>query len=270
MTNIKKIIVGTMAIAAISVISVSAAEYKTEPFVYTASGGAVPIFSHHTGYTDIGMRIDSIRQATEELLKRLSSEIEEKISGIYSSAALSSDGKTIFYTPIITETATAADVTEQITETVACTVTEQTTEAATCTVTEIETSTESTTLSADSSMVGEILSITNEIRKSNGLTGLVLDDKLTAAAEYHARDMAENNYFDHTSKDGTDFYTRITRFTTDYSMLGENIAKGDMTAEQVMDLWMNSDGHRANILNSDYCHIGIAHYNGYFVVDFAD
>lgn len=122
----------------------------------------------------------------------------------------------------------------------------------------------------NSDIADEILNITNEIRKSYGLDPLIQDNDLASAALSHAADMYNNNYFSHTSLDGRTFDERVRAYTgSTYSFLGENIACGNMSGEDAMELWMNSEGHRENILNSSYTHIGIACYNNYFVVDFA-
>jgi uncharacterized protein YkwD len=244
--KLKRCMLLSVALAMLAAVSVSAAE----PF-------DTDLASH---FGSVDEYITAIRQSTQEMLDKLKADINAKVESIYASAISSLDGKLFNTSPVVTET---------VTQTTTAATTETATEATTVATT--ETATETTTAGVlTDSMASEILSITNEIRKSNGLSELVADSNLTAAAAYHATDMYNQSYFDHTSKDGTDFYTRIRRFTTDYSTLGENIAKGSMTAQEVMDLWMNSDGHRANILNSGYKHVGIAHCNGYFVVDFAN
>ena len=74
--------------------------------------------------------------------------------------------------------------------------------------------------------------------------------------------MATNNYFSHTGSDGSTFDSRISATGYSYRMAGENIAAGAATAEAVMELWMNSPGHRANILNCGYTQIGVGYaYN---------
>jgi uncharacterized protein YkwD len=209
---------------------------------------------------DLNSKIKDLEQSVRDNVKQITTDVNNKVQQLLASAISSTNGIQFNQSPIVTET-----VVETTTEATTAEVTNtEATEATT------ESTTESTTVATDE-IANEILAITNDIRVQNGLSALTLDKDLTAAAAYHAKDMYDNSYFDHTSKDGTDFYTRIRRFTTAYSTLGENIAKGNMTAEEVMDLWMNSEGHRANILNAEYKHVGIAQYNGcYFVVDFAD
>ncbi len=94
----------------------------------------------------------------------------------------------------------------------------------------------------------KVLEITNRERATAGCPALVADDRLAAAARGHSADMAAQNYFDHKSKDGRSFVDRIK--AAGYPSPGaENIAAGQPTPEAVMKGWMESPGHRANILN---------------------
>lgn len=94
------------------------------------------------------------------------------------------------------------------------------------------------------------------------------------AAAGHATDMATNNYFSHTSQDGRTFSQRISAAGYNWSAVGENIAAGQTTAQQVMDGWLQSPGHCANIMNGSYTEIGVAcakndasTYKTYWVMD---
>ena len=98
------------------------------------------------------------------------------------------------------------------------------------------------------------------------LRPLSYNQELTVAARRHSQDMGDRNYFDHTSLDGRKFYERITDAGYNYQTCGENIAAGYATPEAVVEGWMNSDGHRANILDPDYCDIGV----GYAAVNGSD
>jgi uncharacterized protein YkwD len=84
-----------------------------------------------------------------------------------------------------------------------------------------------------------------------------VDDRLTVAARGHSTDMANRGYFSHTTPEGVTFDQRITNAGYHWSGAAENIAKGQDTPAAVMDSWMNSAGHRANILNCGYKHIGV-------------
>jgi len=121
---------------------------------------------------------------------------------------------------------------------------------------------------------GAVLALVNQERAKAGCKALTMDSRLTAAARGHSADMAAKNYFDHTSQDGTAFADRIKRAGYQWSTAGENIAKGQKDAASVMTSWMNSPGHRANILNCAYKNIGIglaydAKRTPYWTQDFA-
>jgi uncharacterized protein YkwD len=103
----------------------------------------------------------------------------------------------------------------------------------------------------------EVFMLVNAERAKVGCAPLTVDARLVTAARRHSADMAARGYFDHTTPDGVEFATRITNAGYRWSMAGENIAKGQPTAASVMRAWMNSPGHRANILNCKYRNIGI-------------
>ena len=90
----------------------------------------------------------------------------------------------------------------------------------------------------------------NQERAKQGLSALRVDPKLTAAAQIRAREIVEK--FSHTRPDGTKWSTVSS------VAYGENIAKGQRTADKVMAAWMTSSGHRANILRANYGSIGVA------------
>jgi uncharacterized protein YkwD len=113
------------------------------------------------------------------------------------------------------------------------------------------------TTKPDSSAQDQVVALTNAERQQAGCGPLTVDADITAAAQGHATDMANRDYFEHTTPEGVTFDQRIRN--AGYSRPGaENIAKGASSAAQVMDLWMNSAGHRANILNCDLNTIGVA------------
>jgi uncharacterized protein YkwD len=103
----------------------------------------------------------------------------------------------------------------------------------------------------------EVARLVNVERAATGCDPLTVDSRLRAAARKHSADMAAKNYFSHTSQDGTEFADRITREDYGWSGAGENIAKGQRTPADVMNSWMNSPGHRANILNCGFRDIGV-------------
>ena len=106
----------------------------------------------------------------------------------------------------------------------------------------------------------EVLRLVNAEREKQGLSSLTLSDKLTAVANEKARDMAENNYFSHTSPTYGSPFNMMQDFGITYKSAGENIAYNQKTAEQVMKDWLNSSGHRANILNASFTEIGVGYF----------
>ncbi|MFC6094260.1 CAP domain-containing protein [Saccharothrix lopnurensis] len=93
-----------------------------------------------------------------------------------------------------------------------------------------------------------VVELTNAERAAQGCPALAADDRLAAAARAHSADMAARDYFDHVSQDGRSFVDRVK--AAGYPSPGaENIAAGQRTAEAVVKGWMDSPGHRANILN---------------------
>jgi hypothetical protein len=108
-------------------------------------------------------------------------------------------------------------------------------------------------------VVIEQIRLTNEARGAAGLGALTCDEGLTRAAYLHCNDMCEQGYFSHTSRDGRSFTDRIREQGVSFGTAGENIAWGQATASEVHTTWMNSWGHRANILGSGYRRIGVGY-----------
>lgn len=101
-----------------------------------------------------------------------------------------------------------------------------------------------------------VVALVNDERASNGCDPVHVDDRLTAAAQEHSQDMSDRDYMAHENPDGEGPGERANRHG--YGAWGaENVAKGQQSAEQVMNAWMNSPGHRANILNCDLEAIGV-------------
>ncbi len=109
------------------------------------------------------------------------------------------------------------------------------------------------------SVESELLRLTNIERQKVGLPALKLSSKLSKAAQSHAVDMSQNNYFNHTGKNGSSMSSRVNLVAYQYSFLGENIAAGRATADGTIRQWMNSSGHRANILNRNFTEIGFGY-----------
>lgn len=116
----------------------------------------------------------------------------------------------------------------------------------------------STNLSV-SSKSSQVVSLVNEERKKAGLTSLKTDSQLTKLAQLKAEDMAKNKYFSHTSPTYGSAFNMMKTYGVAYKTAGENIAKGQKTATAVMNGWMNSQGHKANILSSKFTSIGVGY-----------
>ena len=111
-----------------------------------------------------------------------------------------------------------------------------------------------------SSKATEVVQLVNAERAKVGCPPVTMNDQLNAAAYNHSQDMAHNDYFSHTSLDGSRFTDRLKAEGYNYATGGENIAAGYSSPQGVMAGWMGSSGHRANILNCGYQEIGVGYY----------
>lgn len=111
----------------------------------------------------------------------------------------------------------------------------------------------------------EVLELTNAEREKYGLKPLVWNEALAELARAHSKDMAERNFFDHYNPDGESPFDRMKAAGIQYMAAAENVAAGQASPEAVMDSWMNSQGHRANILNPklEELGVGLARGGGY-------
>jgi uncharacterized protein YkwD len=128
----------------------------------------------------------------------------------------------------------------------------------------------------------EFLKRINQIRKKGcncgnvyfpPTTPLVWNNELESAAHDHALDMSERNYFSHTSKDGRSVSDRIIGAGYGFKgyksfVVGENIAEGQMSIEEVMNGWLHSEGHCRNLMNPSFREVGVAEEDHYWVQDF--
>lgn len=110
----------------------------------------------------------------------------------------------------------------------------------------------------DAGPAAQVAELTNAERADAGCNPLETDRRLTAAAQGHAEDMSRNGYFDHVSRDGRGVDDRISA-QGHPSPGGENIARGQQSAAEVVAAWMASPGHRRNILDCDFTAIGVGH-----------
>ena len=116
--------------------------------------------------------------------------------------------------------------------------------------------------SAPSTEAEAVLNLVNKERAKAGLKPLKMSEELRSIANLKAKDMAENNYFSHTSQTYGTPFDMLQQFGVHYSAAGENIAAGQRTPEEVMNAWLNSSGHRANILNKNFDTLGVGIYEG--------
>lgn len=117
--------------------------------------------------------------------------------------------------------------------------------------------------SSDAITSSLIISDTNNDRTQNGFAPLSQNNTLTSVAKARLENMINNNYFAHVSPSGEDVVTESASNEYNYLYLGENLASGDFSgANDVVNAWMNSPGHRANILNKNYTEIGVAVWYG--------
>ncbi len=123
----------------------------------------------------------------------------------------------------------------------------------------------------------EILNLVNKVRAAGTTCGtiyyspvdpLIWNEKLEKAALKHSQDMFDKDYFSHTSLNGDRFSDRIKQEAYSYSLVGENIANGHTSEENVMNGWLNSQGHCANIMNPNFTEMGVGRVGNYWTQDF--
>ena len=105
----------------------------------------------------------------------------------------------------------------------------------------------------------QVVDLVNKERAAAGLPALKVNTKLAGVAEKKAEDLRDKNYFDHQSPTYGSPFDMMKQFGISYTAAGENIAKGQRTPDEVMNGWMNSPGHRANILNANFTEIGVGY-----------
>jgi len=134
---------------------------------------------------------------------------------------------------------------------------------------------------ANSNIEAQVVALINQERANAGLGALSSNGSLTSAARGHSSDMASSNFFGHTGSNGSDLASRLSAAGYAYRAAAENIYAGQGSslnnAYAAVSAWMDSDGHRANILNGVYTEIGVGYwcdsnskYEGYFTADFGD
>jgi uncharacterized protein YkwD len=116
-------------------------------------------------------------------------------------------------------------------------------------------------VSAQTAAETEVLKLVNDERAKVGCSPVAASSALSDLAQAFSEDMATRDFFDHTDPSGLSPWDRAAKAGIT-SLGGENIARGQADAAAVMEAWMNSPGHRANILKPDFTHIGIGHATG--------
>lgn len=105
----------------------------------------------------------------------------------------------------------------------------------------------------------KVLELTNQERAKAGVPALKLDVELSKVAREKSRDMQSKGYFDHNSPTYGSPFDMMKQFGISYTTAGENIAMGQQSPEEVVQAWMNSEGHRKNIMNANFTHLGVGH-----------
>ncbi|WP_226658396.1 SafA/ExsA family spore coat assembly protein [Pseudalkalibacillus hwajinpoensis] len=108
----------------------------------------------------------------------------------------------------------------------------------------------------------QVMELTNKERAKNGLSPLTWNWQVARVARYKSSDMRDKNYFSHQSPTYGSPFSMLENFGVSYRSAGENIAAGQATPEEVVKAWMNSEGHRKNILNPGYTQIGVGYVTG--------
>ncbi|MBJ7469803.1 MAG: CAP domain-containing protein [Solirubrobacteraceae bacterium] len=104
----------------------------------------------------------------------------------------------------------------------------------------------------------ELGSVANRVRVNAGLRVLAWNPSLAAAALDHARDLVASRRFSHTGSDGSDVMARVRRHSSEWQLLGENLASGQEVPGEAITGWLNSPGHRENLLRPEFTYHGTA------------
>lgn len=119
---------------------------------------------------------------------------------------------------------------------------------------------QTTSNNTNTSFAKQVVELVNKERSKAGLNALSIDENIETAAMVRSREIEKS--FSHTRPNGSSFSTALSESGVKFMGAGENIAWGQRSPEEVMNGWMNSSGHRANILNSSFKKIGVAYYVG--------
>ncbi len=117
-------------------------------------------------------------------------------------------------------------------------------------------------------MARQVFDLTNTIRERHNLPLLEWDDETAHVAFFHSKDMQENNYFSHTSPSQGELRDRLQAEEIQFRMAAENIAAKYSDAAAAVEGWLNSEGHRVNLLNDEFTHIGVGVYRDFYTQNF--
>lgn len=111
--------------------------------------------------------------------------------------------------------------------------------------------------SDEANAAAKVIALTSEVRRQHGLAPLIFDRGLSAVAQAHSEDMAARNYVEHMTPEGIQPYQRVQSFgIRGWNSVGENVGRGTISADRIMEGWEGSPGHRENLLG-DFTHIGV-------------
>jgi uncharacterized protein YkwD len=113
---------------------------------------------------------------------------------------------------------------------------------------------------SNASIIDQIVDLTNAYRQQNGLAPLSINPLLATAAQTHTQNMALQDFVSHTEPDGSTVDQRVSATGYQWALVAENVAAGYPTANAVVQGWINSPGHRANLLNPNVTEIGVGYY----------
>lgn len=114
-----------------------------------------------------------------------------------------------------------------------------------------------------------VVALVNQERAEAGCKPVTVNSRLTSAAQKHSQDQADTGTMTHVGSDGSTLGQRITRAGYTWRKVGENVASGTTSPEYAMQMWMDSDAHRKNILNCAFKNIGVGVVDGHWTQDFA-
>lgn len=212
------------------------------------------------GTQDCAKRLDACKKALTDCISKKAAN-KCGITTCLPGSCKTTCGSKCTTTPQTTTTTPPTSTTTPSTTTTTKPSTTTTKPSTTTTTTPANTTTQTTTSPKADNLTFEqrVVALVNEQRAANGLAPLTLNEKLANVARVKSQDMHDKNYFSHTSPTYGSPFDMMHSFGITYRSAGENIAMGYTSPEAVMEGWMNSPGHRANILNASFTQIGVGY-----------